>query len=182
MLYSQERILGWPYLRLDQRFLSRLAEHDDVIRGPPFLVMPRAPPTLNPQLSLTQAYPRLLKRAMVGLIPFATSYLCQSGFSALLAIKTKQWNTLDVKNDMHVRYCSVEKHSTVSCSCWKKSNNLRIKTNSLKLICAKLILRVFSTASNIFFLIAFLLVFYECFYFWFMLKQMFCAFIVVKFS
>ena len=40
--------------------------------------------------SLTQAYPRLLKRAMVGLIPFATSYLCQSGFSALLAIKTKQ--------------------------------------------------------------------------------------------
>jgi len=47
----------------------------------------------------------------------------------------------------------------------KNNNNLRIKTNSLKLICAKLILRVFSAASNIFFLIAFLLVFYECFSF-----------------
>jgi len=40
--------------------------------------------------SLTRAYPRLVKRAMVALIPFATSYLCESGFSALLAIKTKQ--------------------------------------------------------------------------------------------
>jgi len=40
--------------------------------------------------SLTQVCPRLLKRAMVALIPFATSYLCLSGYSALLAIKTKQ--------------------------------------------------------------------------------------------
>jgi len=27
-----------------------LAEYDDVIRGPPFLFLPRAPPTLNPPL------------------------------------------------------------------------------------------------------------------------------------
>ena len=39
--------------------------------------------------SSIQAYPRLVKRAMVGLIPFATIYLCESGFSALLAIETK---------------------------------------------------------------------------------------------
>jgi len=52
--------------------------------------------------SLTQAYPRLVKRAMVALIPFATSYLCESGFSTLLTIKTKQRNRLDVKDDMRV--------------------------------------------------------------------------------
>jgi len=52
--------------------------------------------------SLTQAYPRLVKRAMVALIPFATSYLCQSGFLALLAIKTKQRKRLDVEDDMRV--------------------------------------------------------------------------------
>jgi len=46
MPWSQERILGWPYLRLYQKCLSRLAEYDDVIRGPPFLVLPRAPLTL----------------------------------------------------------------------------------------------------------------------------------------
>jgi len=34
--YSQERILGWPCLRLDKKCLSRLAEYDDVIRGAPF--------------------------------------------------------------------------------------------------------------------------------------------------
>ena len=53
-------------------------------------------------LDLTQAYPRLVKRAMVALIPLATSYVCESGFSALLAIKTKQRNRLDVKDDMRV--------------------------------------------------------------------------------
>ena len=39
--------------------------------------------------ALTLAYPRLVKRAMIALIPFAATYLCESGFSAL-SIKTKQ--------------------------------------------------------------------------------------------
>ena len=52
--------------------------------------------------SLAQAYPRLMKRAMVALILFATTYLCEAGFSALLAIKTKQRNRLDAKDNMHV--------------------------------------------------------------------------------
>ena len=40
--------------------------------------------------SLTQANPRLVKRAMVALFPLATSYLCESGFSPLLAIKKNE--------------------------------------------------------------------------------------------
>ena len=52
-------------------------------------------------LDLTQAYPRLVKRAMVALIPLATSYVCESRFSAL-AIKTKQRNRLEVKDNMRV--------------------------------------------------------------------------------
>jgi len=47
MPLSQERILGQPYLRLDQKFLSWLAEYYYVIRGPPFLVLSRAPATVN---------------------------------------------------------------------------------------------------------------------------------------
>ena len=35
---------AWP------KCLSRLGEYDDVIRGAPILVLPRAPPTLNPPL------------------------------------------------------------------------------------------------------------------------------------
>jgi len=41
----QEHIPGWPaypYPRLDQKVLSRLAECDDVIDAP-FLALPRAP-------------------------------------------------------------------------------------------------------------------------------------------
>ena len=52
--------------------------------------------------SLTRVYIRLAKRTKVALIPFATTYLCESGFSALLAIKTKQQNRLDAKDDMRV--------------------------------------------------------------------------------
>ena len=62
---------------------------------------------------LTQAYPRLVKRAMVALIPFATLYLCKSGFSTLLAIKTKQQNRLAY--GQHA-CCPVENHPPVLCS------------------------------------------------------------------
>jgi hypothetical protein len=40
--------------------------------------------------SLRQAHPRLVKRAVEALIPFATAYLCESGFSTLVTIKTKK--------------------------------------------------------------------------------------------
>ena len=50
--------------------------------------------------SLTQACPRQIRRAMVGLISFATTYFCEPGFSALLAIKTKQPNRLVAKDEV----------------------------------------------------------------------------------
>ncbi|XP_050064407.1 protein ZBED8-like [Aphis gossypii] len=52
--------------------------------------------------SLTTAYPRAVSRAMKFLIPFATTYLCESGFSTMVTIKTKSRNRLDIKDDMSV--------------------------------------------------------------------------------
>ncbi|XP_008190103.1 protein ZBED8-like [Acyrthosiphon pisum] len=52
--------------------------------------------------SLTMAYPRAVFRAMTFLIPFATTYLCESGFSTMVTIKTKARNRLDIKDDMRV--------------------------------------------------------------------------------
>lgn len=49
-----------------------------------------------------QAYPLLVERAMSVLLPFATTYLCESGFSALVSIKTKNRSRLDVKDDMRL--------------------------------------------------------------------------------
>ena len=53
-------------------------------------------------ISLGQAYSLLVKQAMATIIPFATTYLCESGFSSLVAIKTKSRNRLNVKDDMRV--------------------------------------------------------------------------------
>jgi len=52
--------------------------------------------------SLTMAYPRAVSRAMKFLILFATTYLCESGFSTIITIKTKSRNRLDIKDDMRV--------------------------------------------------------------------------------
>ncbi|KAL4084165.1 hypothetical protein QTP88_027998 [Uroleucon formosanum] len=52
--------------------------------------------------SLTMAYPRAVSTAMKFLIPFATTYLCESGFSTMITIKTKSRNRLDIKDDMRV--------------------------------------------------------------------------------
>jgi hypothetical protein len=52
--------------------------------------------------SLRGTYPRIVNRAMEVLIPFATTYLIESGFSTLVTIKTKSRNRLDVQHDMRI--------------------------------------------------------------------------------
>ncbi|XP_071033014.1 protein FAM200C [Parasteatoda tepidariorum] len=52
--------------------------------------------------SLREAYPLLAKRAMAAIIPFATVYPCEAGFSTLVTIKTKHRNRLKVEHDMRV--------------------------------------------------------------------------------
>ena len=46
------------------------------------------------------SYPKVTKKAIQGILPFVSTYLCESGFSTLLQIKTKQRNRLDVENDV----------------------------------------------------------------------------------
>ena len=43
-------------------------------------------------------YPKTREKAL--LIPFVPTYLCESGFSSLLQIKSKQRNRLDVEDDL----------------------------------------------------------------------------------
>jgi hypothetical protein len=48
------------------------------------------------------SYPVLAKKALSALIPFATTYLCESGFSTLVSVATKVRNLLDARHDMRL--------------------------------------------------------------------------------
>jgi zinc finger BED domain-containing protein 5/7/8/9 len=57
---------------------------------------------------MINSYPKVTEKALRALIPFVSTYLCESGFSTLLQIKSKQRNRLDVENDMR---CALSKIS-----------------------------------------------------------------------
>ena len=50
--------------------------------------------------SIQTGYPTLAKRALQVLVPFATTWLCELGFSSLLYLKNKYRNALDPENDL----------------------------------------------------------------------------------
>jgi len=52
-------------------------------------------------------YPDLFVKALKTLLPFSTSYLCESGFSVMVATKTKPRNRLDVRDLLRVSVTSI---------------------------------------------------------------------------
>lgn len=56
--------------------------------------------------AMATSYPRVSRMALKILIPFPSTYLCESGFSHLLLLKTKQRNRLVVENDLR---CTLSK-------------------------------------------------------------------------
>ncbi|KAG2468113.1 ZBED8 protein, partial [Polypterus senegalus] len=52
--------------------------------------------------SVQTGYSTLAKRALKVLVPFATSWLSESGFSSLLYIKNKYRNALNPENDLRI--------------------------------------------------------------------------------
>ena len=52
-------------------------------------------------VKMQRCCPRLGIHALNILVPFSSFYLCECGFSALLTMKSKIWNQLDVKSDIH---------------------------------------------------------------------------------
>ena len=52
-------------------------------------------------------YPDLAIKALKTLLPFPTSYLCESEFSVMAATKTKPRNRLDVRDTLRVSLSSI---------------------------------------------------------------------------
>lgn len=59
-------------------------------------------------IGLCTEHPVLAKRAVKTLMPFATTYMCESGFSALTSMKTKYRARLSVENDLRLRLSQIE--------------------------------------------------------------------------
>ena len=47
-------------------------------------------------------YPEIATKAIKSLLQFPTSYLCEAGFSAVTATKTKQRNKMDISNTLRM--------------------------------------------------------------------------------
>ena len=56
--------------------------------------------------TMTTSYPKVAKIALHKLMPFVATYLCESGFSILLTIKSKARNRLQVQSDLR---CALSK-------------------------------------------------------------------------
>ena len=57
---------------------------------------------------MQREYPELALEALRTLVPFVTTYLCESAFSTYTAIKTKQRNRLDAEYDLRLQLSEVE--------------------------------------------------------------------------
>ena len=67
-------------------------------------------------IGVEKDYPLLGKRALAILLPFATSYLCEIGFSAVASIKTKYRSKLDIENELRVAISKLQPRFEKICS------------------------------------------------------------------
>ena len=47
-------------------------------------------------------YPETVTKSLKSPLPFPTSYICEAGFSAVTATKTRLWSRLDMNNKLQV--------------------------------------------------------------------------------
>ncbi|XP_059366129.1 zinc finger BED domain-containing protein 5-like [Carassius carassius] len=67
-------------------------------------------------IGVEKDFPLLGKRALATLLPFATSYLCEIGFSAVASIKTEYRSKLDIENELRVAVSQLQPRFEKICS------------------------------------------------------------------
>ena len=60
--------------------------------------------------SMPQSYPKLLTEALRVIVSFSSTYLCESGFSTLVHIKSKARCKLDVEDKMRLAIIKTRPH------------------------------------------------------------------------
>jgi len=67
-------------------------------------------------VSVKDECPILFEEAMGILVPFATTYLCETGFSVLASIKYKYRGRLDVSKQLRVALSNISSRFTKLCN------------------------------------------------------------------
>ena len=67
-------------------------------------------------IGLRSEFLALANRAVKTLMPFATTYLCESGFSTLISMKTKYRHRLCVENDLRLRLSPIQPKTAELCA------------------------------------------------------------------
>ena len=67
-------------------------------------------------LGVEREHPLIGQRAVGVLLPFATSYLCEIGFSAVASLKTKYRSRLNIEHDLRVAVSSLQPRFEKMCS------------------------------------------------------------------
>ena len=57
---------------------------------------------------ILRTYPLVSQIAIKALLPFPSTYLCETGFSSLLTIKTRNRNILEVEHDLRCCLSKIE--------------------------------------------------------------------------
>lgn len=65
--------------------------------------------------SLKDEYPHLSQKAVLALLPFATTYMCETGFSAYVSTKNKYRNRMDTEPDMRIQLSSIKPNIKYIC-------------------------------------------------------------------
>ena len=89
-------------------------------------------------VAIKDSYPKTTEKALCILIPFVSTYLCESGFSSLLQIKSKQMiyrhkmiyihNRLDVENDLRCALSQTDPRIRMLSDSSNKKVNYRINS------------------------------------------------------
>ena len=99
---------------------------------------------------LSNSYPNVALLLLWVLVPFASTYLCESGFSTLLQIKTKARNRLDVQDDMRLAFMQTKPRIS------KPLMQMQPQpSHKLLILLCHICSVMFTFLSNIFFLITF---------------------------
>ena len=59
-------------------------------------------------LRIASSYPEISKTALKKLLPFSSTWLCESAFSTLMNVKSKQRNRVEVEQDVRCALSSTE--------------------------------------------------------------------------